>query len=362
MTLVLPMRLIFPLLFLLSLSLTAGAQNLTGIWRGYFSSSNGLFRGDTREDTYKYEVQISQLPNNGIKGITYSYKTTVFYAKTGLQGRFTAQAKSLTLKETNIIDLKIEGNSMPCLMTCYLDYSKIGKLEILQGDFISVSINSKRDCGSGKVYLEKVTKSDFKKEDFLLKKKAHDTVQSKPVPGATSKPASPKPSLPKAKQVKPFITPHPISPVPDAVVKTRKADTTIPTRREPVIIKTPVPKILLERENRLVRTIYTDEENIQVDLYDNGTIDNDTISLYHNNQLVVSNGRLSYSPITYRIRCDKNAPHHELVIVAENLGEIPPNTALMVITMGRNVKRYEIFLTSTEQRNAKVVIEYRPGG
>ena len=45
-------------------------------------------------------------------------------------------------------------------------------------------------------------------------------------------------------------------------------------------------------------------------------------------------------------------------MVAENLGEIPPNSALMVITAGK--KRYEVFLISNEQRNAKVVIEYKP--
>jgi hypothetical protein len=45
-------------------------------------------------------------------------------------------------------------------------------------------------------------------------------------------------------------------------------------------------------------------------------------------------------------------------MVAENLGSIPPNTALMVITAG--AKRYELFITSTEQKNAVVVVEYKP--
>ena len=45
-------------------------------------------------------------------------------------------------------------------------------------------------------------------------------------------------------------------------------------------------------------------------------------------------------------------------MLAENLGEIPPNTALMVITAGK--ERYEVFLSSDEQRNAKVIINYVP--
>jgi type IV secretory pathway VirB9-like protein len=45
-------------------------------------------------------------------------------------------------------------------------------------------------------------------------------------------------------------------------------------------------------------------------------------------------------------------------MVADNLGRIPPNTALMIVTTGG--KRYELFIASTEQRNAKVIIEYQP--
>ena len=44
-------------------------------------------------------------------------------------------------------------------------------------------------------------------------------------------------------------------------------------------------------------------------------------------------------------------------MVADNLGEIPPNTSLMVITAGK--KTYELFLTSDLQRNAKIIIEYK---
>ncbi|MCW3088763.1 MAG: hypothetical protein JWQ78_2149, partial [Sediminibacterium sp.] len=95
-----------------------------------------------------------------------------------------------------------------------------------------------------------------------------------------------------------------------------------------------------------------------VDLYDNSIIDNDTISVYHNNQLVVSNGRLDVRPITVKIKCSRSDPRHEFIVVAENLGDIPPNTALMVITAGR--ERYEVFLASNERRNAKVVINYVP--
>ncbi len=419
------MRLNFTLVFILLLSFSAQSQKLTGIWRGYFSASNGLYRGGVKEEMYKYEVQIRLNQDNSVDGVTYSYQTTVFYGKASAQGIFSPQAKSITLKETGLMELKIGDKSQPCLMTCYLDYSKIGKLEVLQGEFISVNIRDKGDCGAGKVYLEKVPVSDFQAEDFLKQKKAVDTSKKKVVPVESPKPAQPAsksttaakpatipankpvpktgttqtapapkpatasttskipapkqaaPSQSSAKQTAPVAktkpgaennlvsknttqsSPTPVEKKPITIPAPIISKDTIPSKaKEPLVSKVPVPKVLLERENNLVKTIQTDEELIQIDLYDNGTIDHDSISLFHNNKQVIKNGGLSYTPIILKIKCTKDEHRHELIMVAENLGEIPPNTALMVITAGK--KRYEVFLTSTEEKNAKVVIEYTP--
>ena len=53
---------------------------------------------------------------------------------------------------------------------------------------------------------------------------------------------------------------------------------------------------------------------------------------------------------------DEDNAEHELVMVAENLGEIPPNTSLMVVTAGD--QRFEVRITSTEQKNAMVRFKY----
>ncbi|MGZ3850872.1 MAG: hypothetical protein ACXVKI_17200 [Flavisolibacter sp.] len=119
----------------------------------------------------------------------------------------------------------------------------------------------------------------------------------------------------------------------------------------------PVPLILKQRTNPLIQTIETTEGEILVNLYDNGEIDGDTISVYHNNKLIISKQRLSEKPISFRIQVDKNQPHHELVMVAINLGSIPPNTSLMIVTTKE--KRYEVFISSTEQQNAKIVIDLK---
>jgi type IV secretory pathway VirB9-like protein len=48
----------------------------------------------------------------------------------------------------------------------------------------------------------------------------------------------------------------------------------------------------------------------------------------------------------------------EVIMKAENLGSIPPNTALLIITAGK--KRYKLHLTSTDKRNAAVRFIYEP--
>jgi len=119
----------------------------------------------------------------------------------------------------------------------------------------------------------------------------------------------------------------------------------------------PAPPLLVKRTNSLIRQFETEAGEIRLDLYDNGEIDGDTVSIYHNNVLLVSKARLSQKPITFRIAVNAENPYHELVMVAENLGSIPPNTSVMIITAVS--KRYRVYISSTEEKNAKVVLNLK---
>ena len=129
----------------------------------------------------------------------------------------------------------------------------------------------------------------------------------------------------------------------------------VPTQKRN-IFPTP-PLILTTRENPLVKRIETEAGEIRIELYDNGEIDDDTVSIYHNNSLVKGHARLSGIPITFTIGVNPAQSHHELVMVADNLGSIPPNTSVMIITAGG--KRYEVFISSNEQKNARVIIDLK---
>ncbi len=93
-----------------------------------------------------------------------------------------------------------------------------------------------------------------------------------------------------------------------------------------------------------------------MDFYDNGVVDGDSITVFVNNNVVVSNQRLSTKPVTAFVRVDIASPFQEVEMKAENLGSIPPNTALVLITAG--TKRYRLFLTSTKTNTAIIRFVY----
>jgi hypothetical protein len=117
-----------------------------------------------------------------------------------------------------------------------------------------------------------------------------------------------------------------------------------------------LPPSLTKRNAVLVKEIKVDTGVIKIDFYDNGQIDGDTISVYANGMPVVSKKMLTTKPVSITLKIDLKRQEQELIMVGENLGSIPPNTALMIVTAGD--KRYQLYLTSDEQKNAMVRFIY----
>jgi hypothetical protein len=371
-------------------SISVMGQDLTGIWRGHFRSAGNRMIEQLlgEEDRYKFEIQLDQ-QNKQFKGVTYSYKTTVFYGKATCSGAVNTKTKKVILEELKIVELRIVAGSA-CIMTCFLQYSKSGDEEFLEGSYTSMNTTDSSNCGRGTVFLRKVVTSDFYKEPFLVKrekekaaiKKAPVTANNKPGvtktnPTAVKKPVTPpvttkpvnkpitKPStniVKKPAQQKSNPTQKPLAKNP-AVADSNKNNTVkvVPVDSVKKIEKKAIvtPKVLLTRENELVKTIATNANEITINLYDNGSIDNDTVSVYLDKKLVVTRQRLTEKPISVKFVLDENNMYHELVMVAENLGEIPPNTSLMVVKAG--TKQYEVRITSNEQKNAVVIFKYQKG-
>ena len=351
--------------FLPAFSFLSIAQNVSGIWRGYFITDDG--------DQYRFEVQMEQTKTS-LSGVTYSYQDKRFYGKCTMTGNFSNASGNALIQEIKTIEVRMSLSSVACIQKCLLTYTKSGKEEFLEGSFSSVYEKTDTlrddvvrgcDCGGGKMVLRKVPTSDFYVEPFLRKKNSpvnndQPLVKNDPATNSNTKPKT----TPKSPITTPKKSTSPnsnnntvlVKPKTDTAKRAEIAQTQSENKNLTIKTNTKTQDLLRSRENNLVQTLIIKSENVVVKLFDNGQIDNDTISVYLDKQLILSKKRLSAAALTINLKMDEANPDHELIMVAENLGEIPPNTSLMIVTAGD--QRYEVRITSTEQKNAMVRFKY----
>jgi hypothetical protein len=259
-------------------------------------------------------------------------------------------------------------------MKCRVVYSRSGEEEFLEGTYTStyeknnklLGIERGGNCGGGKVFLRKVPTSDFYVEPFLRtnpkvdKPATNIAKRATPKTAITQKPATkPGTKPPVATGKKPPVknTPKAGTSKTDTVTKITNVPPVAKTTEQPLekpVLK--LPTITRSRSNELIQTLTVKSKEVQVKLYDNGEVDDDTISVYLDNKLVLSNKRLSTAPLVLSLNMERDGEEHVLVMVAENLGRIPPNTSLMIVYDGD--RRYEVRVTSTEQKNAMIRFRY----
>ena len=114
---------------------------------------------------------------------------------------------------------------------------------------------------------------------------------------------------------------------------------------------------LQPRENVVVKTVTVTTSQIRIQLYDNAEIDHDTVTVLINNKLLLYRQMLTDRPLTINFNALPGT-EYELVMYADNLGDIPPNTALMMVTAGD--QKFEVFMSSTLQNSAAVKFVYKP--
>jgi hypothetical protein len=109
-----------------------------------------------------------------------------------------------------------------------------------------------------------------------------------------------------------------------------------------------------ERENVVNEEIEVNSDTLKIDIYDNGEVDGDSISVFFNSQLLTFSQRLSERAIHFNLVMDPDKQVNEISMFADNLGSIPPNTALMIVDDGK--KKYELRLSSSLQKNGVIRI------
>lgn len=111
-----------------------------------------------------------------------------------------------------------------------------------------------------------------------------------------------------------------------------------------------------ERRTDTITVITTREKELKLTILDNAIADNDTISIIHNNKVLLGKQEVSVKGTTFSIPVGLDNAYHEISLVAHNLGKIAPNTALVIIEAGE--KKYRLAASTDLTRNVMIIIKY----
>lgn len=143
----------------------------------------------------------------------------------------------------------------------------------------------------------------------------------------------------------------------------------LPAKHKNDLTKEPVIKNNVERKTGTVvekiadrelidskKSYLVSERSLQIGLYDHRNIDKDVVTIYLNDKIVVENLQLRRKEQFYDIRLKPGK--NTITLHAENLGEVAPNTAAILIKS--RSKEFMAVLESDLGQSEFFTLEYRP--
>jgi hypothetical protein len=342
----------FFIVFLSCFSSTLWGQMITGVWKGKINRQ-------------KVEVKIIQ-NGDSLTGTSYYYESATNYRRYSIKGYFDQETNSAVWWDDQLLEEKsgrftvsIPGK-VPMLSRADFNCPGDGKM-MLDG-----KAANKEDEGRprGDVDLDKTTIPQFEDEwDFVIDNYTVGTNDPDIIDSIGQIAQRPQVIEEPVAVEKPItvITPPVIEkPVEKPVQKIE------PPKQEPkpeIKIIEPVKPPTIEekftaRTKTFIKEIPLSGDSIELRFYDNAEIDGDSISLFLNDKLIFSHIRLTGNAYSIKIPVSEMKESNELIMVAENLGTIPPNTSYMVAIV--NNQRYDAYLASTEGSSAMVRFVKQP--
>ena len=331
------------LIFLLFIAEDSTAQMITGVWKGQINKK-------------KVELKIIQ-KGDSLFGTSYYYESANTYRRYSIKGYFDGRTNETIWWDDQLIEekkgklaLSTPGKT-PYLSSADFNCPGSGKM-FLEG---KASLPDDRDNIKGDVELVKIESGVFNDEwDFIIDNYtagANDPFIIDSVAAIAS--------TPPAARMEPVVVAKPIEmqkrkdPVFDESKKILNPDETIKVVAPVQVV--PIQTIedkFVKREKIFAIEIPIIGDSIELRFYDNAEIDGDSISLFLNNTMIFQHIFLKASPYIVKIPVNELNETNELVMVAENLGSIPPNTSYMLAII--NNVRYEAMLKSNEETSAVI--------
>jgi hypothetical protein len=315
----------------LTVSCYGHAQQITGVWKGKIKSSN-------------LELKIIK-SGDSLTGTSYYYTSKNNYRRYSIKGYLDPQTNDVIWWD----DVLINGKN-PSLTEAALnvaDFNCPGEDRMLL-DGNSTERDNK-DVSKGPVHLQKIKNSSFPDEwDWVIDNYTAGANDPYIIDSIGQLAAGPK-YYPEEKiissaQIAGTEKNNEQSAVkPPVIINEKNNATKKPTTNE---------EKFTSRQNKLQMVIPLTSSNIELRFYDNAAIDGDSIAIFLNGHLVREHILLGGEPQTIKINAADLQDDNEMVLVAENLGSIPPNTSYLVAVVGH--KQYEARLFADEGTSALV--------
>ena len=336
-------------IFAVLLAQTAHAQKLTGTWEGEI-------------DGYEFlQLNVVQTGNN-LCGYSwdYEFRNKKSYCKAYFSGSYSKVLNAWYLEGNSFME---QGGGHALMQLKFKIENEDGKM-VLTG-FCRIKPNLFFDGGDPSSFKLRKTAT----RPTIITETMKDCMETfkpsaKLLPKITTLPKNIKPIV-KKPFVKPLQTKTSHTKIEDLIVNKPLS----PSEKNSVIKDTIVAKPTIKvntlptttngRIDKEIKRIVVHDKKITLNIYDNGTIDGDTISIYYNGKAVLKNKGLTANPLVVEVELDENIALHSIVLFAENLGSIAPNTALVIFTTSDG-KRYELYSSTTLQQNASIVFDYKP--
>jgi hypothetical protein len=104
------------------------------------------------------------------------------------------------------------------------------------------------------------------------------------------------------------------------------------------------PNLLRKATIQQLEIGYDEKDSIKIELLDNAQIDHDVVSVYLDDSMVLRKQKLLAEPTTFYIALSRSRNTCVIKMAAESMGSIPPCTALMIVSTGKN--SYYVTLSS----------------
>ena len=314
------------------------AQPITGVWKGSIGN-------------HKVELKIIKT-GDSITGTAYYYASASNYKRYSIKGYFDPKSNDVIWWDDVLIEDKSksgvfkENGTVPLMSVA--DFNCPGEDELrLDGNSF---LRDEKKKVPGTLNLQKNGSPLFPYEwDWVINNYtmgANDPYTIDSVAKVSLQPHD----VADAKKTTPQKT---------VTLKREQAVTntmfTAPPKEEakpiPITKLTPEEKFA-NRKKILEQVIPVKGDSIELRFYDNGEIDGDSIAFFMNSKLIFKHVMITDKAYSVKFAAKDLEEDNEAVMVAENLGSIPPNTALMIAIVGD--KQYEAHLYADENSSALI--------